>query len=189
MTDVAVSSPSGAPDTFRVSDNGAAAGDPDRVGDQYTSGTQVYKVSYTLHNVLNPITADGKPATDPSQADTVELYYNVFGTNETTPRDRVSITVNAPAGSTKAACYQGISRSDTAVPGHVRRPGALLRRAPRPRRRDVRARLLPAPRLSGTCGPTSARVTPGPRSAPTPPRPPTRRPGPAPSVPPSWRWP
>ncbi len=113
MTDVAVSSPSGAPDTFRVTDNGAAR--EIRIGsaDQYTSGTQVYKVSYTLHNVLNPVTADGKPATDPSQTDAVELYYNVFGTNETTPRDRVSITVNAPAGSTKVACYQGISRSDT----------------------------------------------------------------------------
>ena len=113
MTDVAVSSPSGAPDDFRVSDNGAAR--EIRIGsaDQYTSGTQVYKVSYTLHNVLNPITADGKPATDPSQTDSVELYYNVFGTNETTPRDRVSITVTAPAGSTKVACYQGVSRSDT----------------------------------------------------------------------------
>src|SRR6478752_6967916 len=86
-----------------------------RIGsaNEYTSGTQVYTVSYTLHNVLNPITADGKPAPDSSQAATVELYYNVFGTNETTVRDRVSITVKAPTGSTQVACYQGVSRSDT----------------------------------------------------------------------------
>ena len=113
LTDVAVSSPTGAPDDFRVSDNGAS--EEIRIGsaDQFTSGTQVYTVSYTLHDVLNPITADGKPAPDSSQAATVELYYNVFGTNETTARDRVSITVNAPTGSTQVACYQGVSRSDT----------------------------------------------------------------------------
>src|SRR6476620_10673829 len=83
--------PSGAPDAFRVTDNGAAK--EIRIGsaDEYTSGTQVYTISYTLHDVLNPITADGKPAADSSTADTVELYYNVFGTNETTVRDRVSI--------------------------------------------------------------------------------------------------
>lgn len=113
LTDVAVSSPSGAPDAFQVTDNGAAR--EIRIGsaDQLTSGTQVYTVSYTLHNVLNPITADGKPAADSSQADTVELYYNVFGTNETTARDRVSITVKAPTGATKVACYEGVSRSGT----------------------------------------------------------------------------
>jgi len=113
LTDVAVSSPSGAPDAFRVTDSGAAK--EIRIGslDEYTSGTQVYTISYTLHDVLNPITADGKPAADSSTADTVELYYNVFGTNETTVRDRVSITVKAPATPTQVACYQGVNRSDT----------------------------------------------------------------------------
>src|SRR6478735_8015063 len=86
LTDVAVSSPSGAPDAFRVTDNGAAK--EIRIGspDEYTSGTQAY---------------------------TIELYYNVFGTNETTVRDRVSITVKAPATPTQVACYQGVNRSDT----------------------------------------------------------------------------
>jgi uncharacterized membrane protein YgcG len=107
LTDVAVSSPSGAPDQFQVSDNGAAR--EIRIGSptEYTSGTQVYVVSYTLHDVLNPITADGKPATSSDQASTVELFYNVFGTNELTDRDSVQIDVKAPETSTKVACFQG----------------------------------------------------------------------------------
>src|SRR3954454_9764887 len=124
LTDVDVTSPSGAPDTFRVSDNGAAK--EIRIGSasEVTSGTQVYKVSYTLHNVLNPITADGKPATGNARADTVELNYNVFGTNELTARDRVSVTVNAPAPSTRVLCFTGESGSTTpcrASPGEPSR--------------------------------------------------------------------
>jgi hypothetical protein len=113
MTDVDVSSPTGAPAEFRVSDNGAAK--EIRIGsaDEYTSGTQVYVVKYTLHNVLNPITADGKPATGSAQADTVELNYNVFGTNELTQRDNVRVSVSAPAGSTKVLCFQGPNGSTT----------------------------------------------------------------------------
>ncbi|MEW1955100.1 DUF2207 domain-containing protein [Terrabacter sp. NPDC080008] len=122
LTDVAVSSPSGAPDTFRVSDNGAAK--EIRIGSAsaYTSGTQVYKVSYTLHNVLNPITADGKPATGTTPADTVELNYNVFGTNEMTERDKVTVTVNAPAAATKVLCYAGPSGSTTQCSGSAGDP-------------------------------------------------------------------
>ena len=97
MTDVSVDSPSGAPDAFRVSDNGAAK--EIRIGSENlrTSGVQTYVVRYTLANVLNPI-ADNN---------TVEFYYNVFGTNELTPRDRVTVIVNAPAPSTDALCYRG----------------------------------------------------------------------------------
>ena len=76
-----------------------------------------------------------------------------------------------------------------AVPGHVGRPGALLRRGPRAP--ATRCPCSPPTRASAF-GDVRADVrqgTPGPRSAPTRPRPPTRRPGPAPSVPPSWRWP
>ena len=113
LTDVDVSSPSGAPAAFRVRDNGASK--EIRIGsaDAFTSGTQVYEIHYTLHDVLNPITAEGQPATGTAPADTIELYYNVFGANEMTRRDRVSVTVNAPAGSTRVACYQGVTRSDT----------------------------------------------------------------------------
>lgn len=97
MTDVSVSSPTGAPSQFQVTENGAA--DQIRIGsaDEWTGGTQTYVVKYTLRNVLNPI----------QQNDTVEFYYNVFGTNEYTPRDHVSVTVNAPAASTRVLCYRG----------------------------------------------------------------------------------
>ncbi|MDC5697261.1 DUF2207 domain-containing protein [Intrasporangium calvum] len=107
LTDVEVSSPSGAPAAFRVSDNGAAK--EIRIGsaDEWTEGTQVYEVRYTLHNVLNPITGTG------GAADTVEFHYNVFGSNELTARDRVNVVVKAPAPSTQVACYEGDAGSDT----------------------------------------------------------------------------
>ena len=85
-------------------------------------------MSYTLHDVLNPITADGKPATSTDQAETVELYYNVFGTNEFTERDAVQIEVKAPDASTKVACFQGPQGSTTAC---AARP-ATPRRSRRP---------------------------------------------------------
>ncbi|RKT76972.1 putative membrane protein DUF2207 [Terracoccus luteus] len=124
MTDVSVSSPTGAPDAFRVSEFGAS--DQIRIGssDEYTRGTQRYEVRYTLHHVLNPIAAgqDGGTAEK-----TVELNYNVFGANETTPRDRVSVTVNAPAASTRTRCFEGVKTSDTpcsGTPGNPTRFGA-----------------------------------------------------------------
>jgi uncharacterized membrane protein len=116
LTDVEVTSPSGAPDAFRVSDNGAAK--EIRVGsaDEWTSGTQVYEIRYTLHNVLNPIAGtEGKPAT-------VEFHYNVFGTNEFTQRDRVNVVVNAPAPSTQVACFQGETGSDRQCQATVGQP-------------------------------------------------------------------
>ncbi|MDV3222277.1 DUF2207 domain-containing protein [Intrasporangium sp.] len=107
LTDVEVSSPSGAPSDFRVSDNGAAK--EIRIGsaDEWTSGTQVYEVRYTLHNVLNPIAGTG------GEADTVEFHYNVFGSNEFTERERVNVVVNAPAASAQVACYEGEAGADT----------------------------------------------------------------------------
>ena len=63
--------------------------------------------------MLNPITADGQPATSTDQADTVELFYNVFGTNEFTERTAVRIEVKAPDASTKVACFQGPQGSTT----------------------------------------------------------------------------
>lgn len=117
MTDVSVDSPSGAPDAFRVTDNGAAM--EIRIGSENlrTSGVQTYVVRYTLANVLNPI----------AENDTVEFYYNVFGANEFTQRDRVAVTVNAPAPSTDALCFRG-ERGSTetceAVPGSPTRYAA-----------------------------------------------------------------
>ena len=143
LTDVEVSSPSGAPDDFRVSDNGASR--EIRIGSpsEYTSGTQVYVLSYTLHDVLNPITADGKPATSTDQAATVELFYNVFGTNEFTERTAVRIEVKAPDASTKVACFQGPQGSTTECQAQGRGPLDLHRGQPGQRGRDDGARVLP----------------------------------------------
>lgn len=107
LTDVQVSSPSGAPADFKVSDNGAAQ--EIRIGnaDEWTEGTQVYELRYTLHNVLNPIAGTG------GKPDTVEFHYNVFGSNELTQRERVNVVVNAPAASTQVACFEGETGSDT----------------------------------------------------------------------------
>lgn len=107
LTDVEVSSPSGAPADFQVSDNGAAK--EIRIGnvDEWTEGTQVYELRYTLHNVLNPIAGTG------GEPDTVEFHYNVFGSNELTQRERVNVVVNAPAASTQVACFEGEAGSDT----------------------------------------------------------------------------
>lgn len=107
LTDVEVSSPSGAPADFRVSDNGAAT--EIRIGnaEEWTEGTQVYELRYTLRNVLNPIAGTG------GEPDTVEFHYNVFGSNELTERDRVNVVVNAPAASTQVACFEGEAGSDT----------------------------------------------------------------------------
>ena len=83
LTDVEVTSPSGAPADFRSATT-VLHGDPDRQrGASGPSGTQVYEVRYTLHDVLNPIAGTG------GEADTVELHYNVFGTNELTERTAV----------------------------------------------------------------------------------------------------
>ena len=92
---------------------------------EYTSGTQVYVVGYTLHDVLNPITADGKPATSSDQASTVELYYNVFGTNETTDREAAQVEVKAPDASTKVACFQGPQGSTTSCTARAGEPSTF----------------------------------------------------------------
>lgn len=112
LTDVSVSSPTGAPAQFQVTESGAA--DQIRIGspDQWTSGTQTYVVSYTLHNVLNPI----------QQNDTVEFHYNVFGANEMTQRDQVKVRVNAPAASTDVLCFRGETGSDTKCAAQEGRP-------------------------------------------------------------------
>ena len=111
MSDVSVSSPSGAPADLEVktNDDGTVTlriGDPNR----YTSGTQTYVVRYTLDHVLNPI----------SDNDTVEFFYNVFSAEEETAREQVTVTVRSPAGSTDALCYrgeQGSTQQCEATPG------------------------------------------------------------------------
>ena len=113
-----------------MSQNGAS--NEIRIGSasEYTSGTQVYEIGYTLHNVLNPIEANGKPAATAGAASSVELNYNVFGTNELTQRDKVSLTVSGPAASTKVLCFQGPQKSTTPCQGSAGQPDLLQRHLP-----------------------------------------------------------
>lgn len=102
LTDVEVSSPTGAPDDVQRTEVGADTvlriGDPD----QTVSGTQKYVISYTLHGVVNQ-QGDG----------TTEFNMNVIGTQVGIPIDAVRATVTGPAASTKAACYYGAQGSTT----------------------------------------------------------------------------
>lgn len=103
LTDVTVTSPTGAPTDVSITDAGAEQ--RIRVGspDQAVSGTQTYVVSYRLAHIVNDI-GDG----------TAEFYYNHVtpSGNEFTYR-RVTASVTAPVAATKAACYYGATGSTT----------------------------------------------------------------------------
>jgi uncharacterized membrane protein YgcG len=112
LTQVQVSSPSGAPTQTSTSQFGANT--IIRVGDPNTtiSGTQTYVVRYHLGHVVN------------SQPDDVELYWNVTGAQTSIPTDAVNVTVHGPAAVTKAKCFSGAQGSTdqcTATPGQTAR--------------------------------------------------------------------
>ncbi|WP_160295444.1 DUF2207 domain-containing protein [Demequina aurantiaca] len=103
ITDVAVTSPSGAPDTLSVnySDNWMEF----RVGSQYVddvSGTQTYVLTYTVDHVMN--TSDLGD----------EFYLNVVGDSWATPISGMTVTVNSPIDATRAQCFTGEAGGDTA---------------------------------------------------------------------------
>ena len=110
MSDIRVSSPTGAPADVDRQQFGANTvlriGDPDET----VSGTQKYDISYTLGHVVN------------AQPEHVELYWNVTGAQTSIPTDQVKITVRGPGGVTKAACYYGLTQESkrcTAAPGQA----------------------------------------------------------------------
>lgn len=96
LTGVTVSSPTGANSTVQLVDNGADV--TIRVGSPSVtvSGTQTYIVRYHLANVLNPFT----------DSQTAEFYYNVTK-DDTVPKDRVTVSVTAPAPTTDVRCTRG----------------------------------------------------------------------------------
>lgn len=102
MTQVRASSPTGANADVSVTEFGAA--NVIRIGspNETVTGTQTYVLKYRLGGVMNPLT---------DQSSTVELYYNVFSASEQTLRENVSVTVTGPAGSTRAQCYRGETKS------------------------------------------------------------------------------
>lgn len=96
LTVLDVSSPTGAPAGYRVEDlDGGIArirvGDPDRT----ITGAHTYVIRYRLQGALN-----GFPDHD-------ELYLNAIGPGWPVPIDHATVTVRAPGGVTRVACFAG----------------------------------------------------------------------------------
>jgi uncharacterized membrane protein YgcG len=105
LSDLSVTSPTGAPADVEESEYGAYVhlriGDPDVT----VSGSQTYVISYTLANVVNEIDDGDGPTT-------AEFVHDVIGTANPQAYDRVSATVSGPVASTKAGCWRGPRGSD-----------------------------------------------------------------------------
>lgn len=95
LTDVAVFSPSGAPDDLQLIDNGryttVRIGDPDRT----IWGRHRYELRYVLRGLMN------------SFDDHDELYWEATGTRWRVDLRNVTVRVSAPGGVRQAACYAG----------------------------------------------------------------------------------
>ena len=106
LSDVEVSSPTGAPTDVDVSDFGAY--EQVRIGnaDETVSGVHEYVLSYTLGAVVNDI-GDG----------TAELYYNHIDPSNEYVYRKVTAEVTGPEPATRVACYYGALREDTACTG------------------------------------------------------------------------
>lgn len=96
LSDVRVSSPTGAPTNLQITDQGATQrlriGSPDIT----VSGRHTYVVSYRLANVVNDI-GDG----------TAEFYTNLVDTSNSTVMQQVTARVSAPVAGTRVACFYG----------------------------------------------------------------------------------
>ena len=112
ISNVRVSSPTGAPADVKESDNGADTelriGDPD----QTVSGQQTYLIAYDVKGVLNGF------------EDHQELYWNAIGTDTAVPILRATATVEGPAAITKTACFRGQQGSTDTCVGTIGANGA-----------------------------------------------------------------
>lgn len=116
VSDVSVSSPTGAPSDVDVSDTGAIThiriGNPN----QTVSGTQTYVIDYTVEGVFNRFT---QPQTDASGTTTPphdELYWNITGDEWTVPIQSAQVTVSAPQPATSVKCFRGQRGSTDTCP-------------------------------------------------------------------------
>ena len=102
LSEVAVSSPTGAPTDIAITDLGAMK--QIRIGSpsQTVSGTQTYVVKFRLAHVVNDI-GDG----------TAEFYYDHVSVSNNYVYRNVTATVTGPAAGTRAACYYGPQGSTT----------------------------------------------------------------------------
>jgi SsrA-binding protein len=98
LTDIEVSSPSGAPSDLKV-DKGPVTtlriGNPDRT----VSGVQTYVIRYTVGGVINNF------------ADHQELYWNAIGSEWDVPIASALATVEGPAEVQQVACFEGAQGS------------------------------------------------------------------------------
>jgi uncharacterized membrane protein YgcG len=102
MSDVSVSSPTGAPAGFTIED--LPAGSRIKIGDadSTVSGEQTYVVTYTLDGTLNGF------------EDHDELYWNVIGEGWGVQLANIRVVVHAPGEVDQVACYAGETGSRAA---------------------------------------------------------------------------
>lgn len=104
ISDVAASSPSGAPSNLSVERDGSTVafriGDPN-IGN--VSGVQTYQVSYSVAAVMNDTTSD---ETDTGIAGD-EFYWNAIGSGWEVPISDITVTVNSPVEVLDAVCFAG----------------------------------------------------------------------------------
>jgi uncharacterized membrane protein YgcG len=116
IEDVEVTSPT-APDDVEVAEEGGTTtirvGDPD----QEITGRHRYTLRYRVEGALN-----GFPDHD-------ELYWNAIGDEWQAPIERARVTVEAPAGIQRVACFQGYQGS-TEECGRAVFEGSVARFAP-----------------------------------------------------------
>ncbi len=104
MTDVSVSSPTGANTDVQLVDSGSATTIKIGSAKEEVSGTQTYVVRYHLAHVLNAF----------PDSQTAELYLNVF-TDDPVAKSRVDLQVSAPAAATDVRCGRGPDGRDCDV--------------------------------------------------------------------------
>ncbi len=96
MTDVSVSSPSGASADFTKTERGDSIRLQIGSANRTVSGTQTYVIRYRLANVMNPF----------NDTQTAELYWNVFK-GDAIPKARVTLEVDAPVAANEVRCGRG----------------------------------------------------------------------------------
>lgn len=104
-TNLAVSSPSGAPALYSTSEQYSLRV---RVGNtnETVNGTQVYRLSYDIVGALNRAKQDNGTTLD-------EFYWNATGTYWNVPISHATTTVTGPAAVSQVACFSGVSGSTT----------------------------------------------------------------------------
>jgi hypothetical protein len=107
VSDVEVSSPSGAPADVSVEETGSIThlriGSPDRT----VRGTQTYVVGYTVRGAFNRITQAQDPGGTGTVAPHDELYWNITGSEWDVPIERAKVTVTALRPASTVACFRG----------------------------------------------------------------------------------